>query len=472
MVVMNYRTAFLKKIQFSKIFKSFRIFISMYFCKKNKTKYKWLLFNKILKSTGSIRIIFINKFNPALHLLLFISFGYPTISFSQSLPELFATARQQNPQLKAIELEYQSILEQLPQVSQMPDPEAGIGFFPMPVETRLGPQRLRLSVTQMLPWKGTLPAKREVVTATANAAKEKTQAQQIDLFYHLKKAYFNLYELSEKQRIILRNIRIYQSFEQLALAKMKSGNGSLADALRAQLKIKELENKWDLLEIKKVKPTANLNQILNRSPEMEIVISDSLLFTEIPFAKNDLIKNMEASHPDLIIFSLRQEIAQKNIQLNKLNGKPTLGVGLDYIFVGQRSDADPEHNGRDILMPRASLRIPFHQEKYAAKTREEELKINAFQLQKEALLNEFEAIIESAYAEQKEAATKLKLYDTQEQTLRSAIEILASDYSTSGKGFDEILELQNELINYDLLRLQAIVQSQMARAVVERFVKP
>ncbi len=71
----------------------------------------------------------------------------------------------ENLELKIFEKEYLAALEKAPQVSQLPDPEAGIGVFPLPVETRLGAQILRVGATQMFPWKGTLDSKKDLELA-------------------------------------------------------------------------------------------------------------------------------------------------------------------------------------------------------------------------------------------------------------------------------------------------------------------
>ncbi|MCO6492673.1 MAG: hypothetical protein J5I98_29920, partial [Phaeodactylibacter sp.] len=97
-----------------------------------------------------------------LALLLFISLQR---SSAQSLDGLLLAADSANLELKALYQDYLAALEKAPQVSQLPEPEAGLGVFPLPVETRLGPQWVRLSATQMFPWKGTLEARKNVVLA-------------------------------------------------------------------------------------------------------------------------------------------------------------------------------------------------------------------------------------------------------------------------------------------------------------------
>lgn len=58
---------------------------------------------------------------------------------AQTLSELLATAADNNLEIKALYQEYLSALEKAPQVSELPDPEVGMGLFVVPPETRVGP---------------------------------------------------------------------------------------------------------------------------------------------------------------------------------------------------------------------------------------------------------------------------------------------------------------------------------------------
>ena len=86
-----------------------------------------------------------------------------------------------NLEVRALQLEYEAALQRAPQVSQLPDPEVGLGIFALPVETRLGPQWVRLGATQMFPWKGKLQAREDVVLAMARADYERIKARQLSI---------------------------------------------------------------------------------------------------------------------------------------------------------------------------------------------------------------------------------------------------------------------------------------------------
>jgi copper/silver efflux system protein len=401
--------------------------------------------------------------------LLFIVAG-ASVTYAQSLNSLVAKAVENNLELKVLDKEYLAALEKAPQVSQLPDPEVGVGVFPLPVETRLGPQIVRVGATQMFPWKGFLDSKKDVELAKARALYERIGAKTLDLSFEIEQAYFQLYEIEQSQLIVKRNITILEALEQLALTKVESGKATAADVLRVQIKIEELKQELVILETTKTKPVSSINQLLNRPLDIPVLTTDSLSFAIIPFDKNAMAENIEANHPMLRMFELQQDISRQALVLNRLEGKPSFGVGLDYIMVNKRKDAEPSGNGRDIAQLRATVKIPLYRKKYEAKEREEYLNIAALTDRKADVLSRFMASIEKAFADYETAQLRINLYERQLEITRAAIRILETNYSTSGQRFDELLLLEKELIDYDLKTLKAIVQSHLAKSSIERFI--
>ena len=92
-------------------------------------------------------------------LLLFLQ---PIVSAQDELDNYLVIAAENNPGLKTRFNEYMAALEVAPQAKALPDPQLAFGWFIMPVETRLGPQQLKVSASQMFPWFGTRKAKENV----------------------------------------------------------------------------------------------------------------------------------------------------------------------------------------------------------------------------------------------------------------------------------------------------------------------
>ena len=102
--------------------------------------------------------------------LVFIS----NMLFAQDeLNTYLKVAAENNPGLKAKFSEYMAAMEKVPQVGALPDLQLAFGYFIQPVETRLGPQQAKVSLTQAFPWFGTLNAKEDVATEKARAKFER-----------------------------------------------------------------------------------------------------------------------------------------------------------------------------------------------------------------------------------------------------------------------------------------------------------
>ena len=139
--------------------------------------------------------------------------------WAQTPDSLLQIAVANNQELQALRLSYQAALEKAPQVSQLPNPEVGVGAFILPVETRLGPQRARLSLTQMFPWFGTLQAQEDWALAEAHALFERIAGLELALKYRIDQAYFGLYELTATQKILQESIGLLQALKEVAEAK-------------------------------------------------------------------------------------------------------------------------------------------------------------------------------------------------------------------------------------------------------------
>lgn len=388
---------------------------------------------------------------------------------AQTLDSLLKKAYNNNPALKAIQLEYEAALQKGPQVSQLPDPTIGVGVPILPVETRLGSQNLIISASQMFPWFGTLKAKEEVVLIMAKSKYERIAAERLNIDYQIKTAYFNLYLLQEQQKIVRKNIRIFETIEKVALAKVESGKSIASDVLAVRLKIEELNQQIQILEERKHGFSASINEAIN-NPNNDLIQVDTTkrALPELAYDLEQLKQKIESNHPLIKQLDWNIEASNKALHLNDLDGKPTFGIGLDYGLINGRTDAIPANNGRDILVPKVMVSIPIYRKKYRAKKQEEELKQQAFELQKESLTNQMTSGIQGYKSEYESAKLMYELANKQIEISNSAYDILLADYSSKGKRFDELMKLQNDINRYEIAIVNAIVQSYLAKFKIER----
>lgn len=404
-----------------------------------------------------------------LFLLLFVSItSLPAqgTTHSPALEKYLQQAAQNNPELKASFNRYLASLEQVPQVGALPDPELAFGYFISPIETRVGPQTARFSLSQMFPWFGTLGVREQIKTYEAKARFEQFQSQRNQLFYNVKSTWYELYVINERIAIIDENIEILESLEELALQKLETAQGGQPDVLQVQIELEDLRiNRSNLLDDRKVL-LQQFRELLNAEnigfPE-QINISP----LDLPSDEQGLRQQVLTRNPGLNRLSFREQATEESIRAAQLNGLPKFGIGFDYILTDRR-DLVMTDNGKDAFMARASIQIPLFRQKYRAQKQQAKLLKNAVQDEQISKQNELITELEEALRNYRNANRKLNLYEKKQiNRTRQAIDILTEEYANAETDFEEILRLQRLLLEYQQAREEALGNQNIAVARIE-----
>jgi outer membrane protein, heavy metal efflux system len=369
----------------------------------------------------------------------------------QSINDYYTIAAENNPELKAKYKEFEAAMQKIPQVSSLPDPNLSMGYFISPVETRLGPQNMRFSLTQMFPWFGTLKAQKNAATLMAESKYQAFLNAKNQLYSQVATAYYPLYELLKLKDIEQENIKILESYKNIANAKFENGKGSLVDVLRVDIMIKDAQTNLAILTKKEPALTSWLNSILNRKYNEKIVISKDLQIMELPM---EYRKDSITTNPILQELELKKQASEVAIEVARKQGLPKLGLGLDYVLVGKGMNNFPD-SGKDIIMPMVSVSLPIFRKKYNAATKEAKLMQESFSFQKEAYENKLNGTYYKLVFELEKERDLLKLYEGQVLTLSKSLNLLFAYYSNANKDFEEVLRMQQELLKYQKMQLSS-----------------
>jgi outer membrane protein TolC len=391
------------------------------------------------------------------------------LSAQEMLSPYLETAAKNNPGLKARFSEYMASLEVIPQVGALPDPQLAFGYFILPVETRNGPQRARISLTQMFPWFGTLNAREEVAINKAKAKYESFEDFKSNLFFEVKATYYDLYFIKKGIDITLDNIRILGSFKNLALIKIEAGKASGVDEIRIEMELADLENNLALLKdewnIAKVK----FNNLLNVEDGSDVVIPDSLWSDDLPYSRQDVLNSLRLNNHQILKFDYLLESYRENERLARKTGLPAMSVGIDYIVIGKTDNTmiDQGNSGRDaILFPKIGITIPLYRKKYTAMVNEALYMQDATAGEREEKINSLEVLFERAYYEYIDGQRRISLYLKQKNYAHKAISILETEYATNGRNFEEILRMEKRLLTYSLELEKAYSDKQASIAFI------
>ena len=386
---------------------------------------------------------------------------------AQPLDSLLKRMVANNPSLKAVELQYQIALKEAERLGY-PKLQLGLGGSVLPPETRLGSQVVMFSIRQLFPWFGTLEAEKNLRLTMSKIEYEKIVLLRLDLFYRLKVAYYRLYLLEQKQTIIQTNLKFYEILKNITLAKVQSGTANGSDVIRIQVDIQDLEYQIKILENDKQRYYATINNLVNQPLDQPIIPSKLDTIASFSLDLEDLKTKVKNHQPLIMQLNHRIAATEKTQILNQKQSRPGFGIGLDYSIVNPRTDAQPEANGRNIMIPKLMLSIPLDRKMYAVKQQQEELRRELLEHQKRNLTNNFFEQLETYKIAYQNALLKIEFLKQQKASLKVAYDILLAAYSSSGGHFDELLKLQTQLLNYNLQLWEAAFETYYQKANIER----
>ncbi len=386
------------------------------------------------------------------------------ISAQGNLNRYLKSAAQNNPDIKVKFNAYMAALEVVPQAKALPDPQAAFAFFISPVETRVGPQRLKLAASQLFPWFGTLKAQENVAIQAAKAKYELFEETKSKLFQEVKASYFNLYFNQKAVEISLENIEILQSFRKLANIKIESGLVSMVDAYRIDMEINELENQLALLKDKEIFLDRQFRLLLNDNGEQKIELPHELWTTDLLFTKEAVLDSIAKSNHQLLRIDFQKAALTYKQEVASLRGKPNFKIGLDYTIIGKGSN---NLSGKDaFVFPTIGLSIPLYRNKYKAMIQEVVLLSTAKDNAKQAKANRLETLFEKTWKDYQDGNRRIGLFKKQVLLAQQSLKLLETEYTSGNKNFEEILRMERKVLKYNLEQQKAKSDKQAAIAFI------
>ena len=152
---------------------------------------------------------------------------------------------------------------------------------------------------------------------------------------------------------------------------------------------------------------------------------------------------------------LKVKASEANETAAKKQGLPKLGIGLGYALM---------ESGKNIVMPMVSVSIPIFRKKYKAAEKEAQLMQESYSLQKDEVVNSLTSNYEMTWFQIQQQKELIDLYEQQTQQTNQSLNLLFSAYSNSGKDFEEVLRMQQQLLKYEKMKATAEVEYQIALA--------
>jgi len=363
-----------------------------------------------------------------------------------------------SPQAESAYYKWIATLEKIPQAGALPDPRLTYGYFIQEIETRVGPQRHRIGLSQMLPWFGKRSLREEIAGQAAMATFENLRGELDKVFYQVKVTYYDLYYLGRSIELSRNKITLLVGVEQVATAKYRVAAGSYPGLIRIQIEIDRLRDQLADMEDRVGAVTARFNATLNRPTDALVPIPTSLPPVESAEWLNTAHINLITNNP--MLRSMDHEILrqQTSIELAKMNYYPDFTVGLSTIITSKARNPMMDGSGDDPVLAAVSLNLPIWQEKYDAAVLEAVANRLSTANKRHSMENDLIAQVENDLYLYREADRRIQLYrDSLIPKARQSLEVSITAYQSDSASYLDLLEAERTLLEFELMYERSLV---------------
>lgn len=250
-------------------------------------------------------------------------------------------------------------------------------------------------------------------------------------------------------------------------ASMTATGPGMTDVLRIRLQINTLENDLQLLEANKLPLQVELNKLMNGDRDAEITNPEPLSPFELSIDKQLILDSISANNPMLAMYDAELMALESQKEMAKLDGRPMLGAGVNYMPFKPRIEDGMSMGGNDMIMPMVTMTLPIYRKKTNARIKEAELLQESLRFKKENTLNQLEIGWSKAIRDFEDANRKVELFDAQLELAKQNLSLLLTAYATNGQDFEEVLRAQQLVLDYEFSKIAAITKQYNAIAMLD-----
>lgn len=388
-----------------------------------------------------------------------------------TLQDYLQRAALDNAALRAAFEQWKAAVERVPQAQALPDPRFTYGYFMREIETRVGPQRHRFGIMQVLPWFGKIEARTDAAAAAAKAAKSRYETAKLKLFFEVKDAFYEYVYLARAVEIARENLELVKHFEEVARAKYVAAAAGHPDVIRAQVELAKLEDHLRTLQDFREPIVARLNAVLNRQTFEMLPWPRNEELQVVRIDRQQIIETLRQQNPELQALSSEIQSAKSRVNLAKKEFYPDIGVGVDWIQTDGALMPGTPDSGKDPVILMFSLNLPLWRDRYTAAEQEAVADVSkAFQHKTQAE-NTLIAQAENARYELDDSARKARLYgDTLVPKAQELIAVSEEAYKAGKVDFLSLIDAQRMLLEYRLSYERAVTKNAQKLAELEMLV--
>ena len=394
----------------------------------------------------------------------------PSPAEVRSLDEALTLAERRNPGLRAAFDRWSAKREAVPQATALPDPKLSYGYFVESVETRVGPQRQKIGLSQTIPL-FKLGLRGDLATSDAAAAGADFEAMRLEVRTRVSRLWADYAYLRRAIEITEENVDLVAHMESVALAQYAAGIAPHAAVIRSQVELGKLEDRLRTLRDRRHALVAALNAELDRAPDAPIAWPETVSGSPVDIVESELRASLLESNPALASARLR---VARDITRVKLAGKgpiPDLTLGAELIDTAESDLPNVVDSGKNAAVAKATVNLPLWFGRYRAEKRQATARRSASELEARQVQNRLSAELSRAVIDFRDAERRIELYrDTLLPKARQSVEATEKSFVAGNAGFLDLVDAQRTLLEFQLSHERAVADRAATVAYLDQLV--
>lgn len=374
------------------------------------------------------------------------------LSTAVRLSDLLSYAYLSNPTITASKESWKIFIEDYRIGKSYPDPQMMATFFSSPIETRLGPQDWNFTLSQAVPFPGTLTQRGRVLEADVKIAKLQVDRMVKEMVQAVSTSFYELAYIQKAIYIAGVNLSLNQALTTIGQGSHGMDRALFYDISKAQAQTAQIQ--YDILllgELEKTEKT-KLNTLLNRPPDGELgsaITSEPGLTV---YSLDEIYDLAMENQEEILIAGERVQKSEETIELTRFENLPSFNLGLFYAGIGDPDVATPPRDaGDDALGIQLGMNLPLWFGKNKSRTAKALAAQKKAVADKTVVANKTKAAISRLWFRLENSRRLISLYKNQLLPQALASVQTAETWFREGQGnFSDFLEVQATAYNFQL----------------------
>ena len=371
---------------------------------------------------------------------------------NRDLPGYVAFALDNHPAVHASFERWRASVHRISKSRKWPEPILSFGYFLQSVETRVGPQQVRVGLQQAFPWPTELTAGADAASSRARAMQRRFEGRALAVAQRVATAYWDLWQVRTTRAIHRRHLEVIRGLSEAVRARMSTGSAMLAELQQIDLAAARLEDDLRSMDEAERGFEARMRAAVGLGQDVPVPTDLGPPDPGVPTETREVLLALARTHPVIQSVGFQAEASAATARAEAAERWPRLTVGVDWLVTGAAPDPSVPDSGQDAVILGAGIRLPLWQGTYADGVAAAEADARAQRAEQQALADRAEAALIASLATLRDTKRRIELYEaTLIPQAETAYESVLGAYTVGRGVVSQALRAQEDLLD---LRVQ------------------